>query len=304
MAATITTSTVAKALVPGAIKDWFGVGYDEYPTIYTQYMDMETSDREFEEFVQLTGFGLVPQKPQGAPMATDTIRQGYINRFTHIGYGLGFIITHEAIADNKYAQVAEARTIALGTAFRQTKETVCANLLNRAFNSSFTFGDGVELISNAHPTISGNQSNEFTSADFSEAAIEDISIGVRRFRDDRRNVLRANIDIWILPPELEFDAMRVLDSEMQSGTANNDINAYKKSNNGKKFIINPFLEATDAYFAKTSIRNGYVLVEREDLPIAQDNTINSMNLSYYKYQRYSVGSVEWRGATGSTGTGA
>jgi len=69
----------------------------------------------------------------------------------------------------------------LAMSMRQTKETVGANVLNRAFNGSFTFGDGVSLISASHPNIKGGTwSNQIAiAADISEAALEQACIDLR-----------------------------------------------------------------------------------------------------------------------------
>ena len=143
MAGVITTASHPKALWPG-IKAWWGQVYDEHPVEYTDLFDTDTSDMNYVEDVQLSGFGLVPRKAEGAGVNYDSEIQGFTTRYTHIAYALGYIVTKEELDDNQYEQVSKRRASSLAMSFRQTKENVGANIYNRAFNSTYKGGDGVE----------------------------------------------------------------------------------------------------------------------------------------------------------------
>jgi hypothetical protein len=74
----------------------------------------------------------------------------------------------------------------LAFSFRQTKENVAANVYNRAFNTSYTGGDGKALLVTDHPSLSGNQSNTLaTAADMSEASLEDMCVQVMNATNSR-----------------------------------------------------------------------------------------------------------------------
>src|SRR5690242_18617144 len=141
----ITSSNHPKALWPG-IKAWFGRQYDEHQVEFTDLFDSDTSDKQYEELVELTGFGLAPVKEQGDAVTYDSEQQGNLQRATHIAYALGYICTREEMDDSQYEIVSKRRAKALAFAMRQTKENVAANVYNRAFNSSYTFADGKELL--------------------------------------------------------------------------------------------------------------------------------------------------------------
>jgi hypothetical protein len=119
--ATITTGTHPKALWPG-IKAWWGRSYSEHPTEYLDLFDKQTSDKAYEEEVEITGFGLAPVKPQGAQTFYDIEAQGSISRYTHVAYALGYIVTKEELADNLYEKVSKSRARSLAFSMRQTKE--------------------------------------------------------------------------------------------------------------------------------------------------------------------------------------
>ena len=118
----------------------------------------ESSEKNYEEDTEVTGFGLATVKNQGAAVSYDSETQGPTKRYTHVTYGLGYIVTREELEDNLYEVVSKRRIKALSFSVRQTEETVAANIMNRAFNSSYTGADGKEMCATDHPTADGTQS--------------------------------------------------------------------------------------------------------------------------------------------------
>jgi hypothetical protein len=92
--AVITTGNHPKELWPG-IQAWFGLGYNEKGQQYPEVFEVGSSDKAYEEDVEATSFGLAPIKAQGAQVNFDTHVQQGTQRYTHITYGLGFIVTKE-----------------------------------------------------------------------------------------------------------------------------------------------------------------------------------------------------------------
>ena len=299
---TITTGAIAKLLWPGLNARW-GASYTEFPKEYTDLVDVHSSDMNYEEDQEVTGFGLAPIKQQGAPTQYDTMTQGVTNRYTHIAYSLGFIITHEALVDNQYEKVGMQRTGSLGFSMRQTKENVVANLYNRAFNSSYTFADGVALGSTAHPTLAGNQSNILaTAADISEASVEDMVIQIGLAQNSRGLRISLMPQSLLIPVNLQFEAARILKSVGQNDTANNAINALRSMGAFPEGIkVNHYLTDTDAWFIRTNAPDALKLFQREEAVFKQDGDFDTDNLKYKAYERYSVGMSDWRGFYGTAG---
>ena len=98
----INTGSHPKALWPG-VKNFWGQTYEEHQTEYTDLFDVESSNQAYEETVQITGFGLAPVKPEGQPLAYDSEVQGFVTRFVHVAYALGYIVTLEEIRDTVLA---------------------------------------------------------------------------------------------------------------------------------------------------------------------------------------------------------
>lgn len=298
----ITTGNIAKLLWPGLNARW-GVSYTEHPKEYPDLVDLHTSDKNYEEDQELTGFGLAPVKTQGASIYYDTEGQGVTTRYTHINYGLGFIITEEAIDDNLYEKIGMQRTGNLAFSLRQTKENVVANLYNRGFSTSYPIADGAAMLSAAHPSFTGNQSNILaTAADLSESSLEDLSIQIMQATNTRGMKIALMGRSVIVPPSLAFEATRILKSTLQSDTANNAVNAMRSMGLFPEGVkVNHYLTDLDAFFIRTNAEDGLKLFQRKAATFAQDGDFDTSNLKYKASERYSVGATDWRGIYGTPG---
>jgi len=303
MAGVIMTSNHPKALWPG-VNAWWGKSYQDHQTEYTDLFDTHTSSQAYEEDVQIVGFGLAPVKQQGAPVQYDSEIQGFLTRYTHVAYALGYIVTHEELQDNLYEAVSKTRAASLARGFRQTKERVAANIYNRAFNSSYVGGDGIALCSTAHVNTSGGTwSNKLAvDADLSEAALEDITIQIMQAQDDRGLLINLMPKSLHIAPANWYNANRILKSVYQTGTANNDINVIKATNALPMGIkLNHYFTAPQAWFIRTNVQNGMKYFEREAISFSQDNDFDTKNAKAAAYERYSFGWTDPRAIYGSNG---
>ena len=303
MAGVIMTSNHPKALWPG-VNAWWGKSYQDHQTEYTDLFDTFSSNQAYEEDVQIVGFGLAPAKQQGAPVQYDSEIQGFLTRYTHVAYALGYIVTHEELQDNLYEAVSKTRSASLARGFRQTKERVGANIYNRAFNSSYVGGDGVALCSTAHINTSGGTwSNKLAvDADLSEAALEDITIQIMQAQDDRGLLINLMPKSLHIAPANWYNANRILKSVYQTGTANNDINVIKATNALPMGIkLNHYFTSPQAWFIRTNVQNGMKYFEREGISFTQDNDFDTKNAKAMAYERYSFGWTDPRAVYGSNG---
>jgi hypothetical protein len=300
--AVITTGTHPKALWPG-IKAWFGRSYDEHMPEYPDLFEMDTSDKAYEEEVEITGFGLAPVKPQGAQIFYDIEVQGPVSRFTHVAYALGYIVTFEELRDDLYEVVSKRRAQQLAFSMRQTKENILASTYNNGFSGSYTGADGVSLFSTAHPTLSGNQSNLLTTAaDLSEASVEDLCIQIMQTTNNRGLKISALPQSLHLPTQLWFEGNRILHSILQSDTANNNINVLRATGAFPKGIkVNHYFTSATAWFIRTNIPRAIQYFERDKLSFDQDNDFDSKNSKAACYERYSAFWADWRGAFATPG---
>lgn len=299
----IASGNFAKALWPG-INAWYGEAYDKHRVEYTDLFDTYSSSQAFEEDVGQSLFGLAPVKTEGGAISYDTAQQGYISRYQHVTYGLGFTITREMVDDNQYASAGPRRAKALAFSMRQTKENVAANVYNRAFNSSYLGADGVELCSLLHPNVyGGTWANEpSTNADLSEAALEQACIDIMKWTNDRGLKIAVMPESLIVPPDLVFEAERILMSPARVGTADNDLNALNalgKFPGGIK--VNHYFNDSDAWFIRTNAPDGMKHFERRSDEFAVDNDFDTENAKFKATGRYSFGWTDPRGLYGCTG---
>ena len=306
MAGVITTGNFAKDLVPG-VKTWFQTKYKEYPIEYLDIFEKMTSMRAFEEESGITGFGLASIKTEGDGIRYDDTEQGYLSRYTHITYGLGFIITREMYEDGLAVTKALRKAGALAFSIRQTKETVGANVLNRGFTSTYTMGtnsDGKELFATDHPNKSGGTwRNELTTAaDLSEAALEQACIDIGALKTDKGLTVAIRPLKLIIPTALEFDAYRILKSIGRVDSANNDINALRASGKIPQGIaVNHYLTDADAWFLKTDCPDGLKYMERRADAFGSEQDFDTENARFKATFRGSFGWSDPRGAFASPG---
>jgi hypothetical protein len=298
----INTGSFSKALWPG-VNRWYGKSYNDYGTEYDKIFDVRKSNRNFEEDVGISSFGLAIQKPEGAPIQYDSERQGFISRYQHVVFALGFIITREVMDDDLYDIVGQRKAQGLARSIRQTKEIFAANVYNRAFNGAYVGGNGVSMINAAQVNVKGGTfSNTLaTAADLSEAAVEQAWIDIGGFTDDAGLLIAARPKTLVIPRQLEFEAERIFKSDLRVGTNNNDINAIKSMGRGFNIVVNHYLTDPDAWFLLTDVPNGPTFFERRPDEFAMENDFDTENAKFKATSRYSVGWSDPRGVYGSPG---
>ena len=299
---TISTGSFAKALLPG-IHKWVGLEYKNYMPEYSEIFEQNKSSKAFEEEVGVTGFGYAVVKTEGNDISYDDMEQGFVQRYTHAVVALGFVITREMYEDNQYSEIGLRKTKGLTFSMKQTKEVTHANILNRAFNSSYTYADGKEMCATDHPNKSGGTwRNELsTAADLSEASLEQACIDIGEFTNDRGMLIKVLPKMLVIPPELEFDAARLLKSVQQPGTANNDINALKALARVPGMAVNHYLTDADAWFIKTDCPDGLKTFNRRELAVGTENDFSTENAMFKCSERFSCGGTDMRGIFGSPG---
>ena len=299
----ISRTQLVKELEPG-LNALFGLEYNRYENEHAEIFASEASDRAFEEEVMLSGFGSAPVKAEGSAVQFDDANESFTARYTHETIAMAFAITEEAIEDNLYDRLAARYTRALARSMANTKQVKAANVLNNAFNSSFTGGDGVELCSTAHPILSGGTfRNELsTAADLSETSLEQSLIDIAAFVDERGLKISTQGVKLIIPKELQFTAERILKSPQRVGTADNDINAMASMGMiPQGYRINHFLTDTDAFFIMTDAPNGLKQFVRAPIKTAVEGDFDTGNVRFKARERYSFGFSDPRGIFGSPG---
>ena len=299
--AVITTGSHPKALWPG-VHAWFGAKYAEHGDQNAKLFDIKTSNKNYEELVEQTSFGLAPVKAEGSSTAYDSHAQGVTARGTNVAYSLGYIVTREEKADNLYEEVSMQRAASLAFSMATTRNIVGANVYNRAFNSSYAGGDAKELCATDHPSLAGNQSNELaTAADLSEASLEDLTINIMDAKNSKGLQIALQPKCLIIPTALAYEAERILKSTLRSSTADNDTNALRSMGVIPEVVINNYLTDSDAWFIRTNAPSGMCWFDREPVQFTKDEDFDTDNAKAKAYMRFVPFWGDWRGVFGSPG---
>jgi hypothetical protein len=299
----ISRAQLLKELLPG-LNALFGLEYKKYGEEHKEIFETETSDRSFEEETKLSGFNAAPVKNEGAAMAYDNAQEAWTARYTHETIAMGFSLTEEAIEDNLYDSLSARYTKALARAMAYTKQVKAAAILNNAFATGVTYGDGKVLCATDHPLVSGgtNSNRPTVAADLNETSLEAAVIQIAAWTDERGLLIAAKPNKLIIPPALQFVATRILETELRVSTADNDINALK--NNGSipgGYAINHYLTDSNAWFLTTDVPNGLKHFVRTPMSTSMDADFDTGNSRYKARERYSFGVSDPLGIFGSPG---
>jgi hypothetical protein len=299
----ISRSQLLKELLPG-LNALFGNEYKRYEEEHKAIFETETSERSFEEETKLSGFGTAPVKGEGAAIAYDNAQEAWTARYNHETIALGFAITEEAMEDNLYGSLSARYTKSLARSMANTKQVKAANILNNGFSTSFPGGDGKPLFDTEHPLVSGgyNSNEPSTPADLNETSLEAAIIQIAAWTDERGLLIAARPRKLIIPPSLMFIATRLLETELRTGTADNDTNAIRSLGAiPEGYGVNHYLTDTDAWFLKTDVPNGLKHFVRAPLSQTMDGDFDTGNVRYKARERYSFGFSDPLGMFGSPG---
>lgn len=292
-----------KELLPG-LNALFGLEYEKYGEEHKEIYETETSERSFEEETKLSGFNAAPVKNEGEAIAFDNAQEAFTARYNHETIALGFAITEEAMEDNLYDSLSARYTKALARAMAYTKQVKSANILNQGFDAAFTGGDGVALFSTAHPLVSGgtNSNTPTTATDLNETSLEAHIIQIAAWTDERGLLIAAKPRKLIIPPALMFVATRILQSDLRTATADNDLNAIKSMGAVPEgYAVNHYLTDSDAYFLTTDVPNGLKHFVRLPMSTSMEGDFDTGNVRYKARERYSFGFSDPLGMFGSPG---
>ena len=299
----INRASISKELLPG-LNAICGLEYGQVNNEHESLLDIENSDRAFEEEVLFTGFGEAPVKGEGAAVVYDTASESYTARYTAETVALAFAVTEEAMEDNLYDTFAKLRAKGLARAMATTKQVKAADIFNTAFAAAgVNYGDGVSFISNAHPTVGdGNQSNLLGAADLSQTTLETSLTAIQKTKDDRGILIGASALSLHIPVDSWNIADVILNTPGRTSSSDNDINATRHMGMVPQgFYVNRRFTDTDAWFVKTDVPNGAKMFTRTPLQTKMEPDFDTGNLRFKARERYSFGISDWRGYYGSAG---
>ena len=304
MSANVMLTTEFRSIVEPILNEAFDGVYDQRDDEWNQVFSQRNGiPRQYHEEPVLFGFNAAPELPEGKPVTYQAGGVLFIKRYIYKVYGMAFSISQVLAEDGDHIRIGTMFSRHLAQSMVETKETVCAAILNRAFNGSFTGGDGVALSVNNHPIRTGTFSNVLsTAANLSQSSVEQILIQVSQAVDNNGKRIRLKPRQLVVAPANQFQAETILKSVLRTGTANNDINPVKSMgllSEGAKVMTR--LTSNTAWWVQTDAREGMKLMMRRALQRSMEGDFETDSTRYKSTERYDVGWTDPRALYGTPG---
>jgi hypothetical protein len=259
--------------------------------------------RNYHEEPVLYGFGAAPELPDGMAVTYQSGGVLFLQRYLYKVYGLAFSLTKVLVEDGDHIRIGQTYAKHLAQSLIETKETLGANILNRAFNGAFPGGDGVSLVANNHPIVNGTFSNQLTTpAALSQTSLEQLLIQIRNAVDNNGKRIRLTPKKIVTGPSNVFQAEVLLKSVLRTGTADNDINPVKSMgllSEGQANLSR--ITSTTAWWIQTDAPEGLKLLMRRSLEKSMEGDFETDSMRYKATERYTFGWTDPRGVFGTPG---
>lgn len=302
--ATPMNSTSFRAVVSPILNEVFDGVYDQRKDEWNMvFREQKGIPRSYHEEPVLYGFGAAPELPDGMPVTYQSGGQMFVQRYLYKVYGLAFALTKVLVEDGDHIRMGQTYAKHLAQSLIETKETLAANILNRAFNGSYVGGDGVSLVATNHPIVNGTSSNQLaTAAALSQTSLEQLLIQIRNATDNNGKRIRLNPRQIVTGPSNVFQAEVLLKSVLRAGNANNDINPVKSMGmlaDGQANLSR--ITSTTSWFVQTDVQDGLKLLMRRALEKSMEGDFETDSMRYKATERYAVGWTDWRDIWGTPG---
>lgn len=308
---------------------------NQYDDLVNALANVQKSKRWGEKSTTIGGLGDYNVKDEGADADLDYFAEGYSKFIEHITFSKSVFVSKEMIDDNQIAEM-KAKAINLVQSYKRTRAKLLSQALTTSVGSTktMTFGgksgidiggaDNLALFNSAHPlknapratastlpvggitasvlpNVPQTQSNLYTNAFGSNSTMLNTLANImRNFKDDGGEVLGLVADTVIVPgnrPALEDTVKKIIGSDGEVGTNNNDINTQR----GKWKLVVDYLwtpESGNPYIIMSSQANKDLmatrLYDRTPLDVENEVKTESRNLVYNGFARMSVGFTNWR----------
>jgi hypothetical protein len=297
-------STQFRSIVAPILNEEFdGIYTQRTPEWSTVFREFTGIPRNYHEEPVLYGFSAAPELPDGMPVTYNSGGELFIQRYVYKVFGLAFALTKVLVEDGDHIRIGQTYSRHLAQSMIETKETLCANILNRAFNASYPGGDGVELVATNHPIVNGTFSNELTTAaTLSQTSLEQLLIQIRNAVDNNGKRIRLTPKKIVTGPSNVFQAEVLLKSVLRAGNANNDINPVKSMGllaDGQANLSR--ITSTTAWWIETDAPEGLKLAKRRGLEKSMEGDFETDSMRYKSTERYIPGWTDPRGLWGTPG---
>lgn len=261
----INLAAIKDLLVPGLME--VNGKYQEMDKDWSDVFTTHQSNLQIERSVQMRYMSIARLKAEGGATSFDNnAGERFVYNMEPIEVGLGYAMTRKAIDDNLYEDAFMPTNLGLSKSFREFWEINAADIFNSAttYNSELV-GDGQALLSTSHPYDGGVWANTSSvPQNLNEGSLLTGQKSIRQnFVDEAGLRVRARAQRLLVPVALEDVAIRLTQTKLRPGTANNDVNAILELSGGipKGYKVMDYFTSSLAWFLQTDI-DGLIHLQR------------------------------------------
>lgn len=270
------------------------------PKIFNQ---VPVTDRNAMVMETFRGVGKFSERAESQDAARDSVEVANTATYKMLNFDKDVAISKNKWDDRLYNDI-ELMMRDVGRKAQISREDFGMGLFRDAFaGATFKTAAGVAPVSDSHTTISGDTVDNKLTAALSESSLNSAIVALRTMKDESGVVGGYEPSVLLVPAALYKTACEILDSELRSGTGNNDLNVYS-SKYGIELRTSQYLDSssTTAWFLLGDFHT-IMRFERQGLETAlTDWTVNPNRDYIYKAgYREQYGIQSFAGLVGSTG---
>jgi len=216
-------------------------GIGEMPAFWRDYFNVEPTVDLYTQTAGYSGFGRMGAWKDGEDLPLDAPADQFDSKITQEFFGLGFVVSRKMVKygqSRHVARWADALVLSLADLYGYKHALV----LNNAFTTTYTSLGTKALIANNHiASGSATRSNILASSALTPANLETLIVQGLNMTDYRGKRAMLRYTKLIVPPSLRRTAVKILQSEGESGTTDNDINTQKGM---FRPVVDPFLDGS------------------------------------------------------------
>ena len=309
----ITRSSVTQLLYNLIDKNWLSKNQTLKKRYAKGMFNMKNSNKSFEFHNRIATFGAAPGIADNLPIPTEDINEVRVNQYTHLRYGLGFILSDSMARDDRYG-IARSLTADLAKSMDYTCELIGAAYYNAAFTTNGP--DGVPLCSDSHPISTGGVVSNLITAALDAIGLEEAVLTFRAMKDEEGKYIDVEPNLLVVPRGLEFTAKRLrastgfptvdLNQILNGGQSNYPPNDKNLFENLYPVLDNPYLTDSNDWFLRGASGDEDSLIwywrQTPDLMKFRDNKKRAEEINSEMW--LSVGHSGYLNITGSSVSGA
>lgn len=212
-------------------------------------------------------------------------------------------IERAAIEDDKYGAI-KLRVQSLAREAKRHIDELVVTLLKNGFTT--TCYDGQYFFDTDHSEgESGTQSNKGTAA-LSAASLQAAITAMMKFKDDRGRLLGVSPDLLVVPPDLQWTAMELLESTYWPGQQSDNKIASNVLKGKLDILVSPYLTDSNDWFVlstkgvvKPILLQSRTPIEFAALEADSESGFLRDQFIYGVRARYNAGYGLWQMAYGS-----